>query len=60
MVSRCRACQGGLGVLGLSYKVVWELRSGHAEIVCLKGGFKYILCEGPRLSLCVPTILVDT
>jgi hypothetical protein len=27
----------GLDMLGLSYKVSWELRSGHDKIACLKG-----------------------
>ena len=32
-------CWGGLGVLGLSYKVVWQLWSGNAKIAGLRGWF---------------------
>lgn len=47
-----------MGVLGFSYKVVWELGSGHAEIVCFKGCFNFVLCERPWSSPCAPMMLV--
>ena len=47
-------------MLALLYKFALGVWGGHVENVCFKGGgCDFVLCEGLRLNLCAPMVLVD-